>query len=48
MKYGHTVTESLKTIQGIDITLVSPLELGLKTLLIKIPHGLAAHKSHWN
>lgn len=49
MKYGHIVPESLKTIQGIAISLVCPLELGLKTLLIKIPHGLAAvHKSHWN
>ena len=49
MKYGHIVPESLKTIQGIAISLVCPLELGLKTLSIKIPHGLAAvHKSHWN
>ena len=49
MKYGHIVPESFKTIQGSAISFVCPLELGLKTLLIKIPHGLAAvHKSHWN
>lgn len=49
MKYGHIVPESLKTVQGVAIALVFPLELGLKILLIKIPHGLAAvHTSHWN
>lgn len=48
MKYGHIVPESLKTVQGVAIALVFPVELGLK-ILIKIPHGLAAvHTSHWN
>lgn len=49
MKYGHIVPESIKAVQGIATSLVFPLELGLKTLLIKVPHGLAAvHTSHWN
>lgn len=49
MKFGHIVPESIKAVQGIAISLVFPLELGLKTLLIKVPHGLAAvHTSHWN
>lgn len=49
MKYGRIVPESIKAVQGVAISLVFPLELGLKTLLIKVPHGLAAvHTSHWN